>query len=486
MRREFLLNVFFLLGVNLLIKPFYLFGIERTVQNTVGQETYGIYFTLLSLTYLLQALSDLGIQNFNNRHIAQHRQLLDKYFPHILGLKVLLSGTFLVVLFTVAFALGYRSGLELRLLAFLGLNQVLISLIFYLRTNLSALGFYRLDSWLSALDKLLLVLIGSALLFTPLRAQFRIEWFAYAQTAALLLTALVSLGFNARQVPRVRLRFRRPVLLLMLKKSLPFALVLLLMSIYTRIDAVMLRELLPDGARAVGVYAAAYRLLDAGNMLGFLFAGLLLPMFARLLKARADINPLARLGASLIWIISGTAAVLLTVFRTPVMQLLYTEATPYWGQVLGTLIWTFPAVCGTYIYGTLLTANGRLAPMNYLFAGSIGLNVLLNALLIPRFEAVGAALATDITQWGVLIGQILLATRLVELRIPGAWVLRVLGFMALTGMSAVGLSVLNTHWLVAFIGGGLAAIGWAFVVGLVRVDLVRRFLAERTIGSRDS
>ena len=480
MRREFLLNVSFLIGINLLVKPFYLFGIERTVQNVVGKETYGIYFTLLSLTYMLQALSDLGIQNFNNRNIARHNQLLGKYFPHIMGLKLLLSGGFIVALFITAWLLGYRSGLEIKLLAFLGLNQVLISLNFYLRTNIAALGRYRTDSWLSALDKLLLVGIGSVLLFAePWRGAFRIEWFVYAQTAALGVTALTALALNARQLERVRIRFRRPVLLLMLKKSLPFALVLLLMSIYTRIDAVMLRGLLPDGEAEVGIYGAAYRLLDAGNMLGFLFAGLLLPMFARMLKTRDDVSPLVRLSASLIWVIALTAAMLLTVFRVPVMELLYIEATPYWGTVLGTLIWTFPAVCGTYVYGTLLTANGRLAPMNWLFGGSILLNVALNAVLIPRYHSVGAALATDITQWGVLLGQIWLAGRLVRIRTSGTWIGRLALFSLLTAGSAAGLASLPIHWIAGFLLGGVAALVWAFVAGLVEVGALRRHWAAR-------
>ena len=485
MRREFLLNIFFLLGINLLVKPFYLFGIERTVQDVVGTETYGIYFTLLSLTYMLQALSDLGIQNFNNRNIAQHNQLLGKYLPHILGLKLLLSGVFLVLLFSAAWYLGYRSALEMRLLVFLGINQVLISLIFYLRTNIAALGFYRTDSWLSALDKLLVVIIGSVLLFMePWRSQFRIEWFAYAQTAALGVTALVSFGFNARQVERLRLRFSGPILLLMLKKSLPFALVLLLMSIYTRIDAIMLRSLATTGEVEVGIYGAAYRLLDAGNMVGFLFAGLLLPMFARMLKNGADINPLVRLSASLIWVISLTAAVLLTVFRVPLMDLLYLEATPYWGDVLGTLIWTFPAVCGTYVYGTLLTANGRLRPMNYLFGLSILVNVLLNAVLIPRYQSVGAALATDLTQWGVLIGQIWLGGRLMRLHTSGPWVLRLLGFLLFTVMSTLGLASLGLHWIIAFLLSGAVAVGWAFVTGLIEVGALRRYWVNRPFGNK--
>ena len=55
MNREFLINALFLVLVNLLIKPFYVFGIERVIQDRVGAETYGLYATLFSFSSLLRA-----------------------------------------------------------------------------------------------------------------------------------------------------------------------------------------------------------------------------------------------------------------------------------------------------------------------------------------------------------------------------------------------------------------------------------------------
>ncbi|MEZ4982584.1 MAG: hypothetical protein R2769_13575 [Saprospiraceae bacterium] len=45
MQREFNLNIIMLVAINLLIKPFFIFGIDRTVQNVVGTSEYGMYFT---------------------------------------------------------------------------------------------------------------------------------------------------------------------------------------------------------------------------------------------------------------------------------------------------------------------------------------------------------------------------------------------------------------------------------------------------------
>ena len=52
MQRKFLTNLLFLIFVNVLIKPFYIFGIDRTVQVTVGTADYGLYAVLYNFSIL--------------------------------------------------------------------------------------------------------------------------------------------------------------------------------------------------------------------------------------------------------------------------------------------------------------------------------------------------------------------------------------------------------------------------------------------------
>ncbi len=405
MQREFSINILFLIGINLLIKPFFIFGIDRVVQNVVGTETYGVYFALLNFTYLLQIINDFGIQNFNNREIARHNQLIHKYFPNILALKGLLSLVFLLAVFLTGWLAGY-SAAYFHLLFFLALNQIFISLIFFVRSNISGLGLYRVDSFLSATDKFLMIIFCGALIWTPVfRDNFQIEWFIYAQSAALLITVLIGFFILKNRVRVFSFQFRLPLLWIILKKSYPFALVILLMTIYTRIDAVMLERLLPDGSYHAGVYGAAYRFLDAANMIGFLFASLLLPMFSKMLKEGKSGASLVRHSFQMIWAGAITLSVAVYFYKNEIMDLLYHESNEYFGEVLGWLMFSFIAVAGSYIYGTLLTANGSLMKMNRIFIGSIVLNIVLNLWWIPLYQAQGAAIATLITQSLVFLAE---------------------------------------------------------------------------------
>ena len=137
-KRSFVGNLLLLLSLNLLIKPFWIFGIDVSVQNMVDTESYGIYFTLLNLTFIFNTLLDMGTTSFNNRSIARDKNFLAENFSRILTLRLLLGGIYAVVIMVAGVAAGYRMD-DFRLLAPLAVNQFLSLFILYLRSNVSGL-----------------------------------------------------------------------------------------------------------------------------------------------------------------------------------------------------------------------------------------------------------------------------------------------------------------------------------------------------------
>ena len=134
MQKKFITNLILLLSLNLLVKPFWILGIDRTVQNIVGSENYGFYFAIFNFSFLFNILLDLGITNFNNRNIAQNNHLLNKYFSSIVILKLILGLVFIFIAFAVALIIGY-DGEQLKFLGFLAFNQFLISFILGIPNN---------------------------------------------------------------------------------------------------------------------------------------------------------------------------------------------------------------------------------------------------------------------------------------------------------------------------------------------------------------
>ena len=443
MKRKFVTNLILLVSLNLLIKPFWVLGIDRTVQNMVGAEEYGLYFALFNFSMIFNILLDLGITNYNNRNIAQHTFLLKKHLSNIVGLKLMLAVVYTVFILVIAAIIGYNK-IQFHLLFFLIANQFLISFTLYLRSNISALQLFRTDSLISVLDRSLMIILCSILLFTNVTdGVFRIEWFVYAQTVAYLVTSLVTIAIVLSKSGKISLHVNKRFILVFLKKSYPYALLILLMAFYNRIDSVMLERLLPDplGKQEAGIYAQAFRLLDAVAMFGALVGGLLLPMFSKMIKNREAISPIVNLAVMLLFIPSIVIAVSSLLYDREIMELLYHSHIEDSADILGLLMTGFIGIATTYIFGTLLTANGSIRKLNIMAAGGMVLNISLNLILIPQFFALGSAFASMVTQLATALAQVIIAAQIFHLRPSRQFIVKTISFIGVV----IAVGVLSTY-----------------------------------------
>ena len=171
-----------------------------------------------------------------------------------------------------------------------------------------------------------------------------------------------------------------------------------------------------SGNAAAGVYAGAFRLLEALTMVAYLVSVPLLPVYARLCKV--DMRQTAsatRLVFFPMLLLSVVAAVVCNLWATPIMTLLYHDAAPLYVPVFRVIICGFVPISMTYIFGTLLTAAGRLRQLNIFAATTLLLNVAVNLVLIPRLGAVGSAWASLSAQLFMAAAQMVLAMRLIRL-----------------------------------------------------------------------
>ena len=485
MQKKLLSGLFWILLLNLLIKPFWILGIETGVQNAVGPEEYGFYFTIFNLAYIFNILLDLGVTNFNTRNIAQHPKLIDKHLPGMLGIKSALLGLYLAVTFTVGLLSGYGSR-QFHLLAVLSFNQFLNSLILYLRSNFEGLMLFKWDSVISILDRVVMIAICSLLLWGP-HGGITVEWFAYAQTVAYLataLTALVVLTLRIRKEHNARFTLRRlhvslPFSIVILRKSFPFALLVLLMASYNRIDPLLLGWLHPHGTYQAGIYAGAFRLLDALTMVAYLVSAVLLPVFSRMTaEGDSQLGPTTSMVTSLMVVFSFTAAATFSFRSGLFMELFYhsqdAAVVDDYARVFRILVWGIVPIGMTYVYGTLLTAAGRLRQLNTLAATTLVINIVVNLIAIPRHGAVGSAWAAVIAQTFMAAAQIVVAIRLLHLHPAGGYLLRLLLF----GVAVVATLLLlpPMSWWALLLCAGAAALAVAFALRLIDIKNIFRII----------
>lgn len=293
--------------------------------------------------------------------------------------------------------------------------------------------------------------------------------YVYAQTAAYGFTAIIAFTIVVNKAGFIRFDWGRTFSIMILKQSFPFAVLGMLMAFYNRIDSVMLERILRDNGIQAGVYAQAFRLLDAANMVAVLSAGLLLPMYSRMLKFNESVESLVKTSYTLLMVLAIMVASSCYFFGDKIMQLLYKGDVTEASRVFQILMCCFLGSVTQYVFGTLLTANGNLKSLNIIAACGMLVNIVFNFIMIPRFHAVGSACVSLTTQLFVPAIQVVVIQKIFKFKtlykLFFTLIVFAVGVLAISYFS----SRLPFDWRLSFILMVGASGILAFAVGLLNV-----------------
>lgn len=386
------------MGLNLLIKPFWILGIDIEVQNRLGNNVYGSYQALLSLSLIFAMLLDLGIQTYNSRTVASAPKTFQSLFPNMIIAKLLLAIFYIILISVIAYFLNYR-GEHLYLLLLLGLMQIAVSFLIFIRSNIAALQRFNLDSIFSVLDKIVAIVLCAYFLYiAPNAIDFQIHHFALFQVIGYATSLIIGWTLTLRLFKFKWKGFQLSKVWVVVKKGIPYALLIFFMGIYGRVDILLIDVLQEKGAEESGIYAASFRLLDlSNNMVGVLMANILMPLFVRKLRMKESLKEILQLVSYIMLAISLLIAIWVQFYGENIIHFLYDHGTEYTVKVLKMLIWVFPITSLSYIYSTLLTADGKLKYLIYTAFVSGLLSLVLNAYFIPKHGAFASSIISIIT-----------------------------------------------------------------------------------------
>ncbi len=134
----------------------------------------------------------------------------------------------------------------------------------------------------------------------------------------------------------------------------------------------------------------------------------LLPIFSKNIKEGKDNTVFVWLSFRLVWLVGLSALFTAYIFGDDILELLYGakwEGGPETALAVRSyhifiyLMGAFVAMSSIHVFGTFITAEGRMKWLTFLALAAMGLNMGINFWLIPMFGAMGAALSALITQW---------------------------------------------------------------------------------------
>ena len=362
------------------------------VARYLGPEQFGVYSYAAAFVALFGTIARLGLDGIVVRDLVNHPQERDVYLGTAFWLKLI--GAF-VTLGLLAIAVQFTSNdATTNLYIFI----IASGLIFQ---SFDVVDFHFQSKVLSkyvSIAKLVQLALSSILKLYFILTQADLFWFVLVSLVDQITLALsLAFAYWRQRIGSFFLSFNLGAAKTMLRNSWPLILSGIAISLYMRIDQVMIKEML--GEKEVGLYSAAARLSEAWYFVPGIITASFFPAIVNAKKISQDLyySRLQRLYTFLMWM-AVAVAVPMTFISEWLVTLLYGVAFKEAGQVLMIHIWAGVFVSFGVASGSWYTTeNLQRYALYRTLAGAI-INIVLNLILIPRYGLVGAAISTVIAQ----------------------------------------------------------------------------------------
>jgi O-antigen/teichoic acid export membrane protein len=401
--------------------------VAATLARSLTRPQFGELSLALTILALAASLSDLGISQIAVREMARRPE--DR--ARIAGALCLAQLTMGIVLgligIVIAFAL--MNGAQARIMAVFVMATMPIGAIGALTIAAQA----RLRPEIVIIPALVQNVLWLAVVVTLGAVNGALSLYGLGAFGAALVQSAVIVVLTAR-VTNVTFAGTRTLIIDLLRMAWPIGLAGMFVTAYYRIDALLLFHY--RGATANAYYSAAYRVLDVLQILPMTVSGVLLPLLASGEREGAGhdrIRQLFQFAIALLLAVAVPVAICGVILAPGVVRLIYGPHYRSSVYLLQVLLPAFIPICVGYVLTSQLILHGLLRP--YVVITMIGavLNIVANALAIPRYGAPAAAWTTLATELLVMAGIAAVVDRRVRLRLPVGRAVRCLGAAAVTG-----------------------------------------------------
>ncbi len=360
------------------------------ITRYLGQDSFGEYTTVITYLTIFAVIADFGLTLVTVQMISgqkepeEERKILNNLFSFrlvsIISL-LLLSPVFLIFLpYSAAIKLGVV--ITAAYFIFPALTQIIIGL---LQKKLS------MDR--AALAEVLsrLVLILGIILVWKINAGLN------GILLATLASGAASFIFHycfARKFAALRLAWDFSLWKEIIRRSWPLAVTVILNLIYLRADIIFLSLFKSSGE--VGLYGAAYRVVDVLTTIPFMFAGLILPILATawLENNQAYFHKVLQRAFDFMAILALPLVIGGLMLAEPVMIAVAGEEFKNSGAILGMLIVAVSAIFLGTIFSHAVIALDKQKKLIGFYAFTSATSLIAYLILIPRFSYFGAAAVT--------------------------------------------------------------------------------------------
>ncbi len=375
----------------------FLFLMTLVVSRQLGPALFGVFSFLTAVVVSANCFSNLGLDTWMVREVTKTPSQGKQYLSNILGLKIGTSLITIVLVFLV-FRTTDLSQTTLSLLWVLSISLLFntISQTLWHYGNCFKEFFYHSVLW--AASNIIKAGLGITLVFLFQELESLIWGIVVAEAIALILSFCVIRNRFGDFIPK----FQFVVWKSYLVRSSPIAIGMIFSVLYFRMDIVMLQLITEE--KVVGLYSAAYKLFEVAVVLPHSFMLVLFPtLVEEYHSSRSQFKNRFKKALVLYSLIGGGIALVLWSFSHEVIRTMYGNKFLPSADILEILSWAILLFFINFLLSNLLIASGRERINAWNLIVATVLNISLNLIWIPRYEAIGAAWATLFCEAGLIV-----------------------------------------------------------------------------------
>jgi len=361
------------------------------ITRYLGTSGFGNYTTILAFYFLITSVSDFGINQILTREISRPKSKERKIVANVLGLRVVSVLSIAAVGCLGVFFLPYtgeiKKGIWLMFVAliFSSLSQTLNS-VFQKRLVMNRLAWRELISRF----------IQLGVTFLAVRYDWGIFGILIAMVASFLFVLAASWQLAAQYIP-LRFSFDKKYWKFFLKESAPLGIAAFVNFLYFKADAILLS--LFQSSHDVGIYGAAYKVLESLIYFPYMFMGLIMPIFSyNIFHRPVHFLQVASRTIKAIWLVTIPLVIYLFFLSEETIRIIAGTEFSEAAAVLRILAFALGAIFLAHFFNSVLIVVNRQKLLLFILAGTAGLSVALNVIFIPYFSYMAAAVISTVSE----------------------------------------------------------------------------------------
>lgn len=374
----------------------------------LGASGYGDYSIVFAYLSFFQVLTGLGIDSIVVKEVSRDASNQNAVVSNAIILKIIFSILAILAAIIIAHLMGYSK--DIRLLIYIAS----FAMIFSFGTVYTALFQSKLKAAYYTIPELIVNIVISLLMFLFILLKAPIVVFVLLQSLIVIPITVIYVIASKKFIDfKAGFQYDSVLCRSMLSQSWPIFLSSVFVSIYMRIDQVMLFRMV--GANELGLYSAGVKLAESLNIIPIVFMTSIYPLLCdNFVRSKEMFTKMYTRSFKYMSIVILPIAVGTTLLSGRIMTFFFGGSFLEASGTLSILIWSEIFVFLGVVFANVLTAAGIQRYM-FLFTllGAV-INVILNIILIPRYGIIGASIATLLSYgvFGLILQYMIRETRI--------------------------------------------------------------------------